>query len=68
MADKDQEIHALRSLVASTAEELETARLRLTCAWAPIFSFFAHPALGADTGLQWGWGKIGPISNSVTKW
>lgn len=41
MADKDQEIHALRSLVASTAEELETARLRLTCAWAHfVFQFF----------------------------
>lgn len=31
MADKDQEIHTLRSLAASTAEELETMRLRLTC-------------------------------------
>lgn len=31
MADKDQEIHTLRSLAASTAEELETTRLRLTC-------------------------------------
>eukprot|EP00913_Durusdinium_trenchii_P020783 g19523.t1 len=29
--EKDHQIHSLRSLAASTAEELETARLRLTC-------------------------------------
>jgi len=31
MTDKDQEIHTLRSLAASAAEELETVQLRLTC-------------------------------------
>ncbi|CAJ1368075.1 unnamed protein product [Effrenium voratum] len=31
VASKDQEISTLRSLVASTAEELDTARLRVTC-------------------------------------
>ena len=45
MADKDQEINTLRSLAASTAQELETARLRLTCVSDFLRLFVCSPSL-----------------------
>ena len=38
LAEKDQQIQALRSLAASTAEDLDNSQLRLTCALASLCS------------------------------